>query len=114
MVMGVIMAADEVQSVLRALRKAGIHVVALHNHMIGSAPTSPSSIITDLDATIESVILRCMEKDPRKRPPSALAVSAGLPGGDPLAFAIVAAVAGYAFWISLGGRPLFADESLES
>ncbi len=53
-------------------------------------PTSPSSIITDLDATVESVILRCLEKDPLKRPPSALAVSAALPGGDPLAAALAA------------------------
>jgi hypothetical protein len=33
-----IMAADEVQPVLRALRKAGIHIVALHNHMVGETP----------------------------------------------------------------------------
>ncbi len=33
-----IMTADEVQPVLRALRGAGIHVVALHNHMIGEDP----------------------------------------------------------------------------
>ena len=33
-----IMTAGEVQPVLRALRKAGIHVVALHNHMIGEHP----------------------------------------------------------------------------
>ena len=33
-----IMRADEVQPVLRALRKAGIHIVALHNHMIGEQP----------------------------------------------------------------------------
>lgn len=33
-----IMTAAEVQPVLRALRKAGIHVVALHNHMIGERP----------------------------------------------------------------------------
>jgi len=33
-----IMTAGEVQLVLRALRKAGIHVVALHNHMIGEHP----------------------------------------------------------------------------
>lgn len=32
------MTAREVQPVLRALRKAGIHVVALHNHMIGEEP----------------------------------------------------------------------------
>src|SRR5262245_59655188 len=33
-----IMSADEVQPVLRTLRKAGIHIVALHNHMIGEQP----------------------------------------------------------------------------
>lgn len=33
-----IMTAAEVQPVLRALRQAGIHVVALHNHMMGDAP----------------------------------------------------------------------------
>lgn len=32
------MTASEVQPVLRALRRAGIHVVALHNHMIGEDP----------------------------------------------------------------------------
>jgi len=34
----IIMSAAEVQPVLRALRKAGLHVVALHNHMIGETP----------------------------------------------------------------------------
>jgi hypothetical protein len=33
-----IMAGEEVRPVLRALRKAGIHIVALHNHMIGEQP----------------------------------------------------------------------------
>jgi hypothetical protein len=33
-----IMTANEVQPVLHALRKAGIHIVALHNHMIGEQP----------------------------------------------------------------------------
>jgi hypothetical protein len=33
-----IMSAAEVQPVLRALRKGGIHIVALHNHMIGEQP----------------------------------------------------------------------------
>ena len=32
------MTASEVQLVLRALRHAGIHVVALHNHMVGEHP----------------------------------------------------------------------------
>lgn len=33
-----IMTASEVQPVLRALRKAGLHIVALHNHMVGEQP----------------------------------------------------------------------------
>jgi hypothetical protein len=33
-----IMTATEVQPVLRALRKADIHIVALHNHMVGEQP----------------------------------------------------------------------------
>jgi hypothetical protein len=33
-----IMTAHEVQPVLRALRKANIHIVALHNHMVGEEP----------------------------------------------------------------------------
>ena len=35
-----IMTAAEVQPVLRALRNANIHIVALHNHMIGEQPAS--------------------------------------------------------------------------
>jgi hypothetical protein len=33
-----IMAAQEVQPVLKALRHGGLHIVALHNHMIGEVP----------------------------------------------------------------------------
>ena len=33
-----IMTAEEVQPVLRALRKSGFHIVALHNHMVGETP----------------------------------------------------------------------------
>jgi len=34
-----IMSAEEVQPVLHALRKAGVHIVALHSHMIGEHPS---------------------------------------------------------------------------
>jgi len=55
-----------------------------------STPTSPSSHVEGLDPTLERAILRCLEKEPKDRPASALAVSAALPGGDPLAAAIAA------------------------
>jgi len=32
------MSAEEMQPVLRALRRAGLHVVAIHNHMVGEQP----------------------------------------------------------------------------
>src|SRR5579862_6457479 len=53
-------------------------------------PSRPSSVVKDLDPIVEKVILRCLEADPSSRPPTALAVAAALPGGDPLAAALAA------------------------
>jgi len=50
----------------------------------------PSEIVRDLDQSIERVITRCLQPDPERRPASALAVAAALPGGDPLAAALAA------------------------
>ena len=55
-----------------------------------TTPTSLSNIVPELDPLIERVIFRCLEKDPSKRPASALQVAAALPGGDPLAAALAA------------------------
>jgi serine/threonine-protein kinase len=52
--------------------------------------TTPSTFVRDLDPAIERVILRCVDRDAAKRPGSALAVAAALPGGDPLAEALAA------------------------
>src|ERR1700758_3572299 len=53
-------------------------------------PTRPSSVVRDIDPIVEKVILRCLEENPVSRPPTALAVSAALRGGDPLAAALAA------------------------
>ncbi len=52
----------------------------------------PESVtgIAGTDPAVERAILRCLEKDPALRPPSALAIAAALPGGDPLAAALAA------------------------
>jgi serine/threonine-protein kinase len=53
-------------------------------------PIEPSAIVPDLDPAVERTILACLEKDPKRRPPSALVVSAMLGGRDPLEAAIAA------------------------
>ena len=55
-----------------------------------STPTSPAQIVPELDPLVERVIFRCLERDPAKRPASALQIAAALPGGDPLAAALAA------------------------
>ena len=54
----------------------------------GSTPSKPSGHVAGLDPVVETLILRCLENEPRDRPRSALAVAAALPGGDLLAAAL--------------------------
>jgi len=60
-------------------------LIALHEK---SSPPTPSSHVKDIDPLAERVILRCLEKDPKARPASAVQVALALPGGDPLAAAL--------------------------
>ncbi|HEY0323140.1 MAG TPA: serine/threonine-protein kinase [Pyrinomonadaceae bacterium] len=55
-----------------------------------TTPTNPSSYVKEIDPVVERVILRCLERNPEKRPATALQVAAALPGGDPLAAALAA------------------------
>jgi hypothetical protein len=49
-----------------------------------------SAIVPEVDAALERATLQCLEHDPRRRPESAYAVAALLPGGDPLTSALAA------------------------
>ncbi|MFN7984213.1 MAG: serine/threonine-protein kinase [Vicinamibacterales bacterium] len=53
-------------------------------------PIPPSTRVGDIDPLVERMILACLEKDPARRPGSALALALSLPGGDPLAAAVAA------------------------
>ena len=55
-----------------------------------SSVSRPSELIDDMDPTVERAIMRCLEREPQRRPASARAVAAALPGGDPLAAAVAA------------------------
>jgi serine/threonine-protein kinase len=51
---------------------------------------SMTSVAADIDPAVEKVIRRCLAPDSQKRPATALAVAAALPGSDPLAAALAA------------------------
>jgi serine/threonine-protein kinase len=55
-----------------------------------SSIPSATSIVRDVDPVIERAIARCLDPDPAKRPPTAMALARMLPGGDPLAEALAA------------------------
>jgi serine/threonine-protein kinase len=54
-------------------------------------PQSTSShTATELDPAVARVMLRCLEDDPKCRPPSVMGVAVALPGGNPIAAALAA------------------------
>jgi serine/threonine-protein kinase len=70
----------------RVYESQSIHeLIELHDK---SAPATPSSHMKDIDPLVERVILRCLERDPKARPASAVQVALALPGGDPLQAAL--------------------------
>jgi len=68
----------------------GDTVDELTRHHTSSLPSHPSEHVEGIDPAVERAVLRCLEKNPKDRPSSVLAVSASLPGGDPLAAALAA------------------------
>jgi serine/threonine-protein kinase len=69
--------------------------IVLHEIFVGRRPapdyvsqTGLEVIATGVDPGVLRVISACLDPDPRRRPGSAIAVAAALPGGDPLAAAV--------------------------
>jgi hypothetical protein len=54
-------------------------------------PAPPSRIAPDIDPAVEKLILRCLETDPARRPPSARELIDVLPGGDSFSEALIVA-----------------------
>jgi predicted Ser/Thr protein kinase len=50
----------------------------------------PSTLVRDMEPTVERAIMRCLAESAEDRPSTALMVAAALPGGDPLAAALAA------------------------
>jgi serine/threonine-protein kinase len=68
----------------------GANLAELIHRREQSGITPPSEIVRDLNDQIDRTIMRCLRPSPAERPPSATAVAASLPGGDPLAAALAA------------------------
>lgn len=65
----------------------------------------PSTYLSDLDPSIERLIMRCLQPDPSRRPSSANAVAAALPGGNALAAAIAAGETPSPDMVAAAGEP---------
>jgi Protein kinase domain len=66
------------------------NVAELYRKQTETNPTPPSNVVKNFDPAVERAILRCLDRDPAERPRSALSIAAALPGGDPLASALLA------------------------
>jgi hypothetical protein len=64
--------------------------VVLYELFTGKRPPANVRAVPDVDRRVERAIVRCLQRDPERRPPSALHVASSLPGGDPLAAALAA------------------------
>jgi serine/threonine-protein kinase len=69
-----------------------------------TVPKPPSSFARDVEPALERIVLQCLEKDPAARPESALAISAALPGSDPLAAAMAAGETPSPAMVAAAGR----------
>ncbi len=65
-------------------------LAGLRDLQAAGPPPPPMDYAGDLDPAVNDVVMWCLERDPARRPVSARAVAAALPGIDPLAAAMAA------------------------
>jgi serine/threonine-protein kinase len=63
--------------------------MVLYELFTGNRPARENKA-AEMDPAVERIVLRCLDNDPSMRPDTALAVSAALPGGDPITAALAA------------------------
>ena len=63
----------------------------LKQKQMDSSPSRMTSQVSDLDPSVEGIILKCLAADPKDRPASARAVMNALPGGGDMLSAVLAA-----------------------
>lgn len=83
---------------------AGQTLPEITRHHRDGSVSAPSTMVANFDPAIERVLLRCLSRDPARRPASALAVAAALPGGDPLAAALAAGETPSPEMVALAGK----------
>ena len=69
--------------------------------------------VKEIDPLAERVIMRCLEKDPKARPTSAVQVALALPGGDPLQAALAMGETPSPEMVAASGQKVFAGKLLE-
>lgn len=76
----------EIYTGRRALR--GRTIEELRREHEEGPPSSPSSVLDEIEPLVDAMLTRCLARDPSMRPASVLEVARGMPGGDPLAAAL--------------------------
>lgn len=73
-----------------------------------AVPPPASTLVDDIDPSVEAILERCLAKQPDERPASALEVARALPGGDALGGLVLAGVVPSAERVAEGAneRPL--------